>query len=74
MLSGDGKLQRTRLDPALRTRNKHTEGIGQEAYTHACDLCFFLFEDSNGNLCKLKVSNQCICTYIRNSQTLVRGL
>ena len=73
-LGGDGKNQRTRLDPVLRTRNKHTEGIGQEAYTHACDLCFFLFEDLNGNLCKLNVSNHCIGTYIPNSQTLVRSL
>jgi len=41
---------RERLMPALAERNKQMEGIGQESYTHACDLCYIVFRDDNGNL------------------------
>jgi len=34
-----------RIDVALSERNKEMEGIGQEAYPHACDLCFIVIGD-----------------------------
>jgi hypothetical protein len=37
--------QRIRIDVALSERNKEMEGIGQEAYPHACDLCFIVIGD-----------------------------
>ncbi|KAG2034218.1 hypothetical protein BDR03DRAFT_935321 [Suillus americanus] len=37
--------QWTRIDVALNERNKEMEGIGQEAYLHACDLCFIVIGD-----------------------------
>ncbi|KAJ7168381.1 hypothetical protein C8R43DRAFT_877227 [Mycena crocata] len=30
------------------------EGIGQEHWPHACDLCFVVFEDEEGNLMKMQ--------------------
>ncbi|KAG2139346.1 hypothetical protein DEU56DRAFT_871163 [Suillus clintonianus] len=39
--------QRTRIDVALSERNKEMEGIGQEAYPHACDLCFIVIGDDS---------------------------
>lgn len=39
---------RTRIDGALIVRNKETEGIGQEAYPHACDKCFVVLDDELG--------------------------
>ncbi|KAK7012469.1 hypothetical protein R3P38DRAFT_2790720 [Favolaschia claudopus] len=50
VLAHDESTQKGRLGPALAERNKAMEGIGQEAYPHACDLCFFVFEDGDGNL------------------------
>ncbi|KAF9543544.1 hypothetical protein CPC08DRAFT_770213 [Agrocybe pediades] len=29
------------------------EGIGQEAYTHACSLCYYVFKDDDGRLMKI---------------------
>ena len=37
-----------RLRGQLAERNKRMEGTGQEAYTHACDRCFLVFQDSIG--------------------------
>jgi hypothetical protein len=53
MLPHDEPSQNDRLKPALANRNKAMEGIGQEQYAHACDLCFVVFEDENGNLSAL---------------------
>ncbi|KAG2743488.1 hypothetical protein P692DRAFT_201886487 [Suillus brevipes Sb2] len=39
--------QRIRIDVALSERNKEMEGIGQEAYPHACDLCFIVIGDND---------------------------
>ncbi|KAG2062217.1 hypothetical protein BDR06DRAFT_986108 [Suillus hirtellus] len=35
------------IDVVLSERNKEMEGIGQEAYPHACDLCFIVIGDNN---------------------------
>lgn len=43
--------QRIRIDVALSERNKEMEGIGQEAYPHACDLCFIIIGDDDSK-CK----------------------
>lgn len=40
VLSHDVQSQRYRLEPALEERNKSMEGIGQEYWAHACDICF----------------------------------
>ena len=40
-----------RLNVALMERNKEMEGIGQEAYPHACDLCYVVVE-SGDRKCK----------------------
>lgn len=50
MLPHDEATQGDRLQPALAERNKAMEGIGQEHYAHACDVCFVVFEDDDGNL------------------------
>jgi hypothetical protein len=50
-LPHDEKSQRFRLQDALAERNKQMEGPGQEAYFHACDLCFFVFEGEDHNSC-----------------------
>jgi hypothetical protein len=31
-------------------RNQSMEGIGQEYYTHACNLCCIVFEDEEGHM------------------------
>ncbi|KAI6017835.1 hypothetical protein EDC04DRAFT_2607977 [Pisolithus marmoratus] len=41
-------LQHTRIDAALIVRNKEMEGIGQEAYPHACDKCFAILNNEQG--------------------------
>ena len=46
----DESSQRDRLKAALAERNKLMEGIGQENYTHACDLCFIVEENEAGEL------------------------
>jgi hypothetical protein len=46
-----GGTQKDRLTAALFDRNKRTEGIGQEHYFHACNLCFKTFE-KDGELCE----------------------
>ena len=51
-LPHDESSQRLRLHDALLERNKRMEGPGQEAYLHACDLCFFVFEGDDGGLCE----------------------
>ncbi|KIM42532.1 hypothetical protein M413DRAFT_408395 [Hebeloma cylindrosporum] len=48
--------QRERLMAVLDERNKRMEGIGQEKYTHACDLCFIVFEDLNGQKMKMQAA------------------
>ncbi|KAK6971993.1 hypothetical protein R3P38DRAFT_2751037 [Favolaschia claudopus] len=57
VLAHDESTQKGRLGPALAERNKAMEGIGQEAYPHACDLCFFVFEDSDRNLMKIQTAH-----------------
>lgn len=53
ILSHDLPSQRDRLQEALAERNKRTEGVGQEEYTHACDLCFVVMKDDFGREGKL---------------------
>ncbi|RDB15791.1 hypothetical protein Hypma_003744 [Hypsizygus marmoreus] len=53
VLSHDAPSQKDRLQPALDVRNKATEGIGQECYPHACDVCFIVYTDDNGVLRKM---------------------
>lgn len=50
-LPHDELSQKHRLQDALLDRNKRTEGPGQEAYLHACDLCFSVFEGEDGQKC-----------------------
>lgn len=48
MMSHKETSHRERLKPLLAERNRETEGTGQEAYNHACDLCFIVYEDKDG--------------------------
>ncbi|KAJ7687596.1 hypothetical protein B0H17DRAFT_1136146 [Mycena rosella] len=50
LLLHDEPSQKDRLKPALAECNKAMEGIGQEHWAHACDLCFVIFEDTDGNI------------------------
>ncbi|PPQ67448.1 hypothetical protein CVT26_007242 [Gymnopilus dilepis] len=52
----DESSQRDRLKAALAERNKLMEGIGQENYTHACDLCFIVEENEAGELMKFQAA------------------
>lgn len=52
VLPHDEASQSDRLQPALAERNSAMEGTGQECYTHACDLCFVVVEDEQGQLSK----------------------
>lgn len=51
VLDHDVANQRLRLGPALAERNKRMEGIGQESYNHACDLCYFVYRGDDDKLC-----------------------
>ncbi|KAJ7670033.1 hypothetical protein DFH06DRAFT_1083660 [Mycena polygramma] len=57
VLPHDERTHEDRLKPALAERNKAMEGIGQEAYPHACDLCFFVFEAEDGTLMKIQTAH-----------------
>lgn len=48
MMSHKESSHRERLKPLLAERNRELEGTGQEAYSHACDLCFIVYKDNNG--------------------------
>lgn len=48
LIVSNDSTQRDRLQEALAERNKSMEGVGQEAYAHACDFCFVTFEDDAG--------------------------
>ncbi|EDR00638.1 uncharacterized protein LACBIDRAFT_333942 [Laccaria bicolor S238N-H82] len=48
--------QKDRLAPALQERNHLIEGIGQEQYPHACNLCFIVFQDKSGKLMKMQAA------------------
>lgn len=50
LLPHDERSQRDRLKEALAERNKAMEGVGQESYPHACDLCYQVYENEEGNL------------------------
>ncbi|KAF7354501.1 hypothetical protein MVEN_01139400 [Mycena venus] len=56
ILPHDEASQRDRLQPALAERNSAMEGTGQECYAHACDLCFHIFENENGQLMKIQAA------------------
>jgi len=51
ILPHDAVMQKSRIEPALAARNSAMEGVGQEFYLHACDLCFVVF-DHDGIRCK----------------------
>ncbi|KAJ7118529.1 hypothetical protein C8R43DRAFT_1137271 [Mycena crocata] len=53
MLPHDEASQSDRLQPALAERNSAMEGTGQECYAHACDLCFAIVENAQGQLMKI---------------------
>ncbi|KAF8158569.1 hypothetical protein B0H34DRAFT_656485 [Crassisporium funariophilum] len=55
-LEHNAPSHKDRLKPALEEQNKRMEGIGQEEYTHACDLCFIVFVDEQGQLMKLQAA------------------
>lgn len=48
-LDHNSPSHRHRLKPALQARNARMEGFGQEEYTHACNLCYIVFLDDNGD-------------------------
>ncbi|KAJ7254975.1 hypothetical protein B0H12DRAFT_1289102 [Mycena haematopus] len=50
VLPHDEASQGDRLQPALAERNSAIEGTGQECYAHACDLCFHIVENAQGQL------------------------
>jgi len=50
ILPHDGPSQKDRLEIPLAERNKAMEGIGQEFWAHACDLCFVVEESADGSL------------------------
>ncbi|PPQ87549.1 hypothetical protein CVT26_010640, partial [Gymnopilus dilepis] len=50
------RSQKDRLQPVLQARNARMEGFGQEEYTHACDLCYIVFLDDEGNLVKIQAA------------------
>ncbi|KAJ6494189.1 hypothetical protein C8R45DRAFT_927415 [Mycena sanguinolenta] len=52
VLPHDEASQSDRLQPALAERNSAMEGTGQECYAHACDLCFHVFQNKDGQLMK----------------------
>jgi len=43
--------QKYHLKPAHAERNQSMEGIGQEYYPHACDLCCIISMNENGRTC-----------------------
>lgn len=47
-LPHDCPTQRDRLAFVLAERNKLMEGIGQEEWNHACDLCFVVRQAEDG--------------------------
>ncbi|KAL1937523.1 hypothetical protein VTO73DRAFT_13109 [Trametes versicolor] len=53
-LPHDCPTQRDRLAVVLAERNKVMEGIGQEEWTHACDLCFKVKEAPDGSFVKIQ--------------------
>ncbi|EIW56144.1 uncharacterized protein TRAVEDRAFT_129214 [Trametes versicolor FP-101664 SS1] len=53
-LPHDFPTQKDRLATALAERNNAMEGIGQEEWTHACDLCFIVKEASDGSFVKIQ--------------------
>ncbi|KAF9538244.1 hypothetical protein CPC08DRAFT_651514, partial [Agrocybe pediades] len=53
---GHNLYHRDRLQPALQERNKSMEGPGQEAYTHACDLCYVVYEGDDGRQMKIQAA------------------
>lgn len=44
----DALSQKDRLRPALKERNVRMEGFGQEEYAHACELCYMVSKNENG--------------------------
>ncbi|KAJ7741865.1 hypothetical protein B0H16DRAFT_1323588 [Mycena metata] len=56
MLPHDEASQADRLKPALAERNSAMEGTGQECYAHACDLCFVIAENADGQLMKTQAA------------------
>ena len=45
ILPHDALKQRSRIEPALVARHHEMEGVGEELYLHACDLCFIVFDN-----------------------------
>ncbi|KAJ7104805.1 hypothetical protein C8R44DRAFT_639637, partial [Mycena epipterygia] len=56
ILPHDEASQSYRLQPALAERNSATEGTGQECYAHACDLCFVIVKNEQGQLMKIQAA------------------
>ncbi|KAF8588794.1 hypothetical protein K439DRAFT_1645329 [Ramaria rubella] len=50
----DAASQKLHLEPVMAERNVTMEGIGQEHYAHACDLCGKMYENDEGELVKLQ--------------------
>ncbi|TFK91005.1 hypothetical protein K466DRAFT_573933 [Polyporus arcularius HHB13444] len=53
-LPHDCPTQKDRLMEALVVRNKAMEGIGQEEWAHACDLCFKVQQKPDGTFVKVQ--------------------
>jgi hypothetical protein len=50
-LDHNAPSQSDRLSPALQARNARMVGPGQEAWNHACELCCWVRQDEDGELC-----------------------
>lgn len=55
ILPHDEASQSYRLQPALAERNSAMEGTGQECYAHACDLCFVIVKNEQGQLSECQI-------------------
>ncbi|PPQ87552.1 hypothetical protein CVT26_010631, partial [Gymnopilus dilepis] len=56
VLDHNAPSQKDRLQPVLQARNARMEGFGLEEYTHACNLCYIVFLDDEGNLVKIQAA------------------
>ncbi|KAL4256186.1 hypothetical protein AB1N83_012856 [Pleurotus pulmonarius] len=53
ILGHDMDSQPKRLTEALMERNHATEGVGQESYGHACNVCCHIFKSDDAKMVKL---------------------
>jgi hypothetical protein len=47
-LNHNAASQAMRIRPALQARNRRMRGTGQEEWSHACELCAWVYVDEDG--------------------------